>query len=183
MRRPLAAALAAGLCFAAAAGAARGQDAGARARELAAHFNKDKHKVKEKRGARLEVFLEMRGEPAVRADATEYTGVYESEPDYKLDLRVAPDGGAEGRGTEPAPGGARGFTLRGARVSGAVLAGTKVYDDGTTERLEAVFATLTTRHSPDGAGTSLFGLGVVFDSPRTTGGGFEVTKLFYARKR
>lgn len=182
MRRFWAAGLAAGLCLAAVAGASARQDAGARARELADHFSKAKHKVKEKRGVRLELFLEVRAEPAPRADAAEYAGSYESEPDFKLDLRVAAGGGVEGRGTEPAPGGSRGFTLRDARVSGAVLTGTKVYDDGTTERLEAVFATLNTRRSPNDPGTSFFGLGVVFDPPKVTGQGFEVSKIFYARK-
>jgi hypothetical protein len=183
MRRFLVAGLAAGLCLAAVGGAAaRRQDAGARARELAAYFNKDKHKVREKRGVRLEVFLEMRGEPAERADAALYSGVYESEPDLPLELRVSADGTAEGRGAEPSPGGARRFTLRGARVSGALLTGTKLYEDGTAERIEAVFINRTERHSPGETGTTTFGLGVVFDPPKT-GDGYTLTRLFYARKR
>ncbi|HEX8285451.1 MAG TPA: hypothetical protein VF588_19000 [Pyrinomonadaceae bacterium] len=185
MRKVFAAALAAGLCLAAlgmAGDAARGQDAGARARELAAFFSKAKHKVKERRGVRSELFLEMRAEPAARADVAGYTSVYESDPDYKLDLRVGTDGGAEGRGTEPSPDGSRAFTLRNARVSGAVLTGTKVYEDGSTERLEGVFATLTVRRSPTDAGETFNGLGVVFDPPKSLGG-IELTKLFYGRKR
>jgi hypothetical protein len=183
MRKLLPAALAAGLCLAAVGGAAaRLQDAGARARELAAYFNKDKRKVKEKRGVRLEVFLEVRGEPAPRADAALYSGAYESEPDFPLELRVASDGTAEGRGAEPTRGGSRSFTLRGARVSGALLTGTKVYEDGGTERIEGVFIDRTERHAPGEAGTTTFGLGVVFDPPKT-GEGFAVTRLFYERKR
>ena len=183
MRRLLTAALVLGLCLVASGGAARGQDAGARAPELAANFNKSKHKVKEKRGIRVEVFVEVRGEPAVRGNAAEYSGAYESEPDYALDLRVGADGSAEGRGAEPAPGGVRRFTLRDARVSGAVLTGTRVYEDGATERLEAVFINLNVRHSPTGAGTTLFGLGVVFDPVKTSPQGFEIKRLFYALKR
>jgi hypothetical protein len=184
MRRFLVAALAAWVCLAAfgGTGAARGQGAGGRARELAAYFNKAKHKVKEKWGVRRELFLEMRCEPAPRAEAAGYAGAYESDPDYRLELRVAADGGAEGRGTEPAPNGARAFMLRDAKVSGAVLTGTKVYDDGTTERLEGVFATLTVRRSPTDAGETFDGLGVVFDPPKSIGG-LELTKLFYRRKR
>jgi len=183
MCRFLSAALLLGLCLVASGAVVRGQDAGARARELANYFNKDKHKVKEKRGVRLEVFLEMRGEPAVRGNAADYSGTYESEPDYAFDLRVGTDGSAEGRGTEPAPGGARRFTLQGARVSGALLTGTKVYEDGATERLEAVFINLTERHhSRTDVGVTLFGLGVVFDPPKA-GDGFDLTRLFYARKR
>ena len=182
MRRLLAAGLAGGLCLASVVGAgAWQQDAGARARELASHFDKDKHKVKEKRGVRLEVFLEMRGEPVVRP-AAEYSGAYESEPDYPVELRVSSDGAVEGRGAEPSVGGARRFTLRDARVSGAVLTGTKVYEDGATERIEAVFINLIGRHAPDDTGTKTFGLGVVFNPPKA-GDGYVINRLFYARKR
>src|SRR5688500_3014826 len=177
MRRVLGFALAAGVCLAAVGGAASSagrQDAGARARERAARFNKDKHKVKEKRGVRLEVFVEMRAEPAVRS-AAEYSGEYVAEPDFHLELRVAADGSAEGSGREPGSGdvGDRRFTLRDARVSGALLDATKVYEDGRTERLEGVFINLTARHGKDDAGTTSFGLGVVYDPPKM-GDGFEL---------
>src|SRR5688500_7732935 len=184
MRRVLGFALAAGVCLAAVGGAASSagrQDAGARARERAARFNKDKHKVKEKRGVRLEVFVEMRAAPAVRS-AAEYSGEYAAEPDFHLELRVAADGSAGGGGREPGDGGGRRFTLRDARVSGALLDATKVYDDGRTERLEGVFINLTARHGKDDAGTTSFGLGVVYDPPKT-GDGFELGRLFYQRKR
>ena len=180
MRRVLWAAVLLALCLAGTEG--RGQESGARARELAAHFDKDKHKVKEKRGVRLEVFLEMRGEPAPRENPADYSGVYESEPGHAFELRVGADGVAEGVGAEPAPGGARRFTLQGARVSGALLTATKVYEDGSTEPLQAAFIKLTVRHSPAAAGTSTFGLGVVFDRPKHADG-FEIERLFYALKR
>jgi len=182
MRRFLAGALAAGLCLGAGAGAAARQDAGARARELAAYFNKHKHKVREKRGVRLEVFMEVRGEPAVRPSAADYSGAYEAEPDFRLELRVSPGGAAEGRGAEPGSGGRRGFTLRGARVSGALLTGTKVYEDGREERIEGVFINRTVRNAPGASGTTTFGLGVVYDPPKP-GDGFEVNRLFYELKR
>ena len=181
MRKTLVAALLAVLCLAAGMGSAA-QDAGARARELASYFDKDKHKVKEKRGVRLEVFLKMRGEPMPRANPTDYSGTYESEPDCPLSLRVSADGSAEGFGFEPASAGPRKFTLRGARVSGALLTGTKVYEDGSTERFEGVFLNLTVWHEPADTGETLFGLGVVFDPPKTDMG-FEMNKLFYARRR
>ena len=182
MRRVVWAALAAGVCLAAVGGAAARQDAGVRARELASYFNKDKHKVKEKRGVRLEVFVEVRATPAVRRSAAEYSGVYVAEPDFRLELRVSADGAAEGSGSEPARGGGRRFTLRDARVSGALLTGTKVYDGGGAERFEGVFINRTERHSPEEAGASAFGLGVVYDPPKA-GAGFEVTRLFYELKR
>ena len=181
MRRFFVWAVVSGLCLAASGGPALGQDAGARERELAAHFSKEKHKVKERRGVRLEVFLQVRAEPAPRA-AAEYSGAYGAEHDYTLELSVAPDGAAEGRGTDPAPGGPRRFTLRDARVTGALLTGTRVYEDGGTERLEGLFLNLTVRHSRTDAGKTSFGLGVVFDPPKPAEG-FQYTRLFYAPKR
>src|SRR5690348_2926392 len=123
MRGILTAAFVACLCVAAAGvRASRGaQDSGARARELAAYFDKDKHKVKEKYGARVEVYLEMRGEPAPKRSPADYTGSYESEPGYPFALRAGADGSVEGEGAEPSPSGERRFTLRDARVSGALL--------------------------------------------------------------
>ncbi len=181
MRRLLTA-LVVGACLAGAGGAARAQEAGARARELAARFDKDKHKVKEKYGVRVEVFVEMRGEPAPRANPADYTGTYESEPDCPLTLRVSADGSAEGTGFEPSPNGPRKFTLRGARVNGAVLAGTKVYEGGAAERFEGVFLNLSVRAAPADKGKTLFGFGAVFDPPKDAGG-YEMSKLFYALKR
>lgn len=185
MHRLLIAAVIASLCVAAVgARASRGaQDSGARARDLAAYFDKDKHKVKEKYGVRVEVYLEMRGEPALKRSPADYSGSYEWEQGYPFTLRVGADGSVEGEGTEPAPAGARRFTLRDARVSGALLTGTKLYDDGTNERIEAVFINLTTRTSPNSKGTTLFGLGVVFDPPQTGVDGFNIERLFYALKR
>ncbi len=182
MGKVLAAALVIGVCLAASGVAVRAQDAGARARELAARFDKDKHKVKEKYGVRVEVFVEMRGEPAPRANPADYSGTYESEPDCPLTLRVSADGSAEGFGHEPSPGGPRKFTLRGARVNGAVLAGTKVYEDGSAERFEGVFLNFNVRTAPGGKAATHFGLGVVFDPPEP-GPGYELSKLFYALKR
>ena len=184
MRRLLIAALVVVLCLAAfGARAARGvQDSGARERELASYFDKDKHKVKEKYGVRVEVFLEMRGEPATRRSPADYSGEYLSEPDCQLSLRVGADGVAEGEGSEPSPEGPRGFKLQGARVSGALLTGARLYDDGSTERLQAVFINLTTRTAPNTKGSTAFGLGVVFDQPKPAGG-FDMQRLFYARKR
>ena len=183
MRRSLVAPLMLGICLVASGGAAYGQGGGERARELAARFDKDKHKVKERQGVRIEVFAYVHGEPAARRNAAEYSGSYEAEPGYPFDLRIAADGTVEGRGAEPASDGTRRFTLRDAKVSGAVLTGTKVYEDGATEPLEAAFINLTTRHSPTGKGTTVFGLGVVYDPAKATADGFEMQRLFYALER
>jgi hypothetical protein len=183
MRKFLAAATIFGLCLVA-SDAARARQSGAqqRARELAAYFNKSKHSVKEKRGVRVEKFKEVRGEPVFKADARDYSGTYEAEFDCPLSIKVNADGGVEASGYEPSSEGPRKFTLRGARVAGALLTGTKVYEDGSTEKFEAVFINRTERDHVNDVGFTTFGLGVVFDPPKV-GLGFEMTRLFYQLKR
>ena len=180
MRRFLAAALILGLGLISAA-AAQKSDAQQRARELAAVFNKSKHSVKEKRGVRVEKFLEVRGAPAATASASEYSGTYEIDSDCAISVKVNGDGGVEASGCEPSSEGTRRFTLRGARVSGALLTGTKVYEDGSTGKFDGVFINRTERTEPDAAGVTSFGLGVVFDPPKV-GEGFVLTRLFYRLK-
>lgn len=184
MRKLLTAALLVGLC-AVASDAAGQSNAGQRAAELAARFSKSKHEVKEKRGVRVEKFKEVRSEPAQRPSAADYSGEYVAEmdgADYTLSLKVSADGSVEGSGYEPAPGGGGAFTLRGARVSGALLTGTKVYADGSTEKLEGVFINRTERDSPSDPGTTEFGLGVLFDPPKVAEG-LHMERLFFHPKQ
>jgi hypothetical protein len=68
-----------------------------RALGLAAALDKTKYKKKEKKNISVEVFVEVKNTPAVKASPAEYTGSYSSENDAdRLDLRVAADGTAEG---------------------------------------------------------------------------------------
>lgn len=156
-----------------------------RARVIAASFSKSKHVAKEKRGVRKEKFLEVRSTPAVKANPAAYTGTYQVEGmAFALDLRVAADGAAEGTGYEPidADGNVmRRFTLRGSRIQGALLTGTKVYADGTREQIEGVFMDRNTTTSPDDRGTSVFGLGVMGRAFHAYG--VTMDKLFYQRTR
>ncbi|HEV7890961.1 MAG TPA: hypothetical protein VGP08_09990 [Pyrinomonadaceae bacterium] len=185
MRRLFIAAVGVVICFAAfGAGAARvRQDASARARELAAAFSKSKHVVKERHGIRVEKFREIRSEPAPKTDARLYSGEYEAD-NGALSLRVYADSRAEADGTEPAEDftRTRKFKLVNARVEGALLTGTKVYEDGSSEAFEGVFINRTDRNSPDDPGTTAFGLGVLFDPPKSVGG-LAMGRLFYALKR
>ena len=48
-----------------------------KAREIAAAFTKNKHAVKEKFGVRMEKYKDVRSEPAVKSNVSEYSGVYE----------------------------------------------------------------------------------------------------------
>lgn len=185
MRRILNAAAVAVLCLSAFGARASGgaQDASARARELADAFSKRKHEVKEKRGIRVEKFKEIRSEPAPKSDARLYSGEYEAEHGA-LSLKVYTDGRAEAAGTEPDAdfSRTRSFTLKNARVEGALLTGTKVYADGSSEPFEGVFINRTDRDSPTDPGTTRFGLGVLLDPPRNVGG-LALGRLFYASKR
>lgn len=158
-------------------------DSQQRAQELAAVFNKTKHKVKDKRGIRIEIFVEVRNEPVVKRDAREYAGTYEALTEYPFRLQVGSDGRIEADGSEPGPRGTLSFTLKDAKIDGALLTGTKVYTNGATEKFEAVFINRTERTSQTGSGTTTFGLGVVYDSPKTSSDyGFSITKLFYELK-
>lgn len=185
MRKSLAtAAMLACLCLTAVGAFARQVNTQSRARELAASFSKSKHEVKERHGVRVEKFKDVRSEPVFKADARGYSGTYEADFGCALTITVGADGRAEASGSEPTSDLARPrrFTLRDARVAGALLTGTKVYDDGATEELEGVFINRTERNSPTDAGTMTFGLGVVFDPPKV-GQSFVMTRLFYAVKR
>jgi hypothetical protein len=188
MRSILAAALLLSLCLVTAAdgsaNAARQADAARRARELASSFSKSKHEIKEKRGVRVEKFKDVRSEPALLPNAPDYSGTYEATVglDYALSLKVAADGSVEGGGSEPGASGARDFKLTGARVREALLTGTKTYADGSTEPLEGVFINRTERDSPSDAGITEFGLGVLFDPPKTVEG-LDLQRLFYRQKR
>jgi hypothetical protein len=163
---------------------AQGLSAQQRTREIVASFNKSKHVIKERHGVRVEKFKEIRSEPVIRKNASDYAGTYEADTGYAINIRAGADGSVEASGTEPAPRHATlKFTLRNARLEGALLTGTKVYADGTTEKFEGVFINRTDRDSPTERGVSTFGLGVLYDPPKTNpDAGFVITRLFYQQK-
>lgn len=130
------------------AGAAVAQDAASLAAAL--DKNKYKNKQKSKNGVDMsvETYLDIKNIPAVKQPA-EYSGNYRDESGCSsLELRVAADGSAQGDGSETVDGNGKDnqvrFTLRNGRVSGAVLSADKVFADGRTERIEAVFVNRTT---------------------------------------
>lgn len=122
------------------------------AASLAASLDKNKHKKKEKSkhgiNISIETYVDIKNVPALR-ESTAYSGRYsDGDSGNMLDLRVAADGTAEGTGVEKLGGpedgqSRRNYTLRGARVAGAVLTGERVFADGRTDRLEAVFVNRT----------------------------------------
>ena len=89
----------------------------AKAREIAATFTKNKHVVKEKYGVRVEKYKDVRSEPAVKSNVSEYSGVYEV-PDlgYAIRVQVGSDGRIQASGSEKS----RAFALENARIDGAL---------------------------------------------------------------
>lgn len=162
-----------------------GQDAAA----LAAALDKNKYKKKDKSkngvSVSIETYVDIKNVPAVRP-AAEYSGRYADEHGVNtLELRVGADGSAEGSGTETIDGtngrdAKAEFALKNARVRDAVLTADKVFADGRTERLEAVFVTRTmlagknaeTIESRD----SKFGLGYIQKNAQWT------SRIFLASK-
>lgn len=124
-----------------------GQDAGTRARDLAAALDKTKYKKKEKHDIKVEIYVEIKNVPVSKSDLTWYSGTYEcGEGSFGLELRVGSNGdvtatGWDGEGRE----GRRNFTIRDGRIDGALLRGTRVFGDGRTEPFEAVFVNRTAR--------------------------------------
>lgn len=150
----------------------------AKAETVAAAFTKNKHAVKEKYGIRKEKYKDVRSVPAVK-NVAEYSGVYEV-PDlgYVINLQVGSGGNIQANGHEKEQ---RTFRFENARIDGALLTGTKVYQDGAKERFEGVFLNRTDRESPTEAGVTIFGLGVMLNTPFEING-LTYDKLFYVLK-
>ncbi len=156
-----------------------------RTQEIVASFNKQKYEVKEKYGVRREKYKKISSEPVVKQNIRDYSGAYEvSDLGYSINIQVGSDGKIKATGSEMANGGSqqvRRFKLENARIAGALLTATKVYEDGATEKFEGVFINRTEFNSPTDNGVSAFGLGVI-DNP-VEFGGVTFDKLFYQLKQ
>jgi hypothetical protein len=154
-------------------------DSQTKAQAIAATFNKHKNVVKEKRGVRMEKYKDVRAEPVVK-NASDYAGVYEvGDLGFVINLHVSGDGRIQADGYEQ--GRSRAFRLENARIDGALLTASKVYQDGTTESFEGVFLNRTERNSPTAAVTT-FGLGVWLNKPVEING-LTYQRMFYELKR
>jgi len=127
------------------------QDSSQRTQELAAALDKTKYKKKEKKkenvNISIEMYVDVKNQPIVKSNPAEYSGSYRGEDaNYQLDIQVAPNGSATGSGRDLVDfdnGMARSFTLHDGQVHGALLTATKVYDNGQTEKFEAIFTNRT----------------------------------------
>lgn len=142
------------------------QDAQARTDALVAALAKTKYKKKEKKNISIEIYIDIKSEAVVKSNPGEYSGIYVADG-YRLDLRVNSDGSATGSGYDRIGDSSvkQNFTLRDARVEGALLTATKVYESGETRSFEAVFnnRTITTGKNPNQIENreTLYGLGFI----------------------
>ncbi len=146
-----------------------------RARELAASCSK--HKDVEKKGIRK--YKDVQSEPSIKPNSGDYSGRYEvSDLGFVINIQVGSDGSVQASGYETSQQSSRTFKLENARIDQALLVGTKVYQDGTTQKFEGVFLTRTDRESPTGPGVTRFGLGVMLPTPVEIDGN-TYDRLFY----
>ena len=152
----------------------RAQDSGDHARDLAAALDKTKYKKKEKKDLKIEFYIDIRNEVAVRPNPADYSGVYLSDG-YKIDLTASAAGEAAATGYDSPDlnGKVVNFELRDGQIKGAVLTGTKVYDNGESHKFEAVFVnrTVTMGKNKDNIESQdrSFGLGFVENRPMISG--------------
>ena len=121
------------------------QDSGQKTRELVAALDKTKYKKKEDANVSIETYIDIKNEAAVR-DPVDYGGDYESEESgCSLSLHVERGGMVTGSGFDAIDGetNRRSFVLKDATINGALLAGTKFYENGEQRKFEAVFVNRT----------------------------------------
>lgn len=115
----------------------------ARTQDLVSSLDKVKYKKKDKGSISIEVYVNIKNDVALRAPS-EYSGNYTSEDaENNLMLKVDGTGFVTGSGVDYLNDRRLGFTLKDVSISGALLTGTKVYDNGDERKFEAVFVNRT----------------------------------------
>jgi len=144
------------------------QDTEQKTQNLIAALGKTKHKKKEKKNVSFELYIDIKSEPVVKNKVQDYAGVYESmQVGYRIELRVSADGKIEGNGYDSDfnTSQKQNFTLKDARIEGALLTATKVFAKGETKKLEAVFnnRTVTEGKNPNEINSreTKYGLGFI----------------------
>ena len=144
------------------------QDSGQKTRELVAALDKKKYKKKEKANVSIVTYIDIKNEAAVR-DPVDYDGNYDSEDSgCSLSLHVERDGMVTGSGFDAIRGETnrrRSFVLKDATINGALLAGTKFYENGEQRKFEAVFVNRTVASGKNGneiaSRDTKFGIGFI----------------------
>jgi hypothetical protein len=162
------------------------QDSGQKTRELVAALDKTKYKKKEKANVSIETYIDIKNEAAVR-DPVDYGGNYESEDSgCSLSLHVERDGMVTGSGFDAINGETnrrRSFVLKDATINGALLAGTKFYENGEQRKFEAVFVNRTVASGKNGneiaSRDTKFGIGFIETG---TGSDYDTSRVFLERR-
>ena len=119
-----------------------------RTRDLVAQLDKTKHKVKDKGNVHIELYTEVRNEAVVQSPAS-LSGHYSSDVPgtYEMNLSVNSDGTATASGYDSVglPNAVRTNYSFAGRLDGALLSGTRTYEDGRKEAFDAVFVRRTVR--------------------------------------
>ena len=132
---------------------------------IAADFTKIKDQTKTKYGVSVRKFREVLSEPWRAGNVQAFAGRYESLGDpMHLEIMVSADARVTGRGSDVAP-----FELRNSKIVDAVLTGTKVYSDGTSEPFEGGFLKRSDRMAPDANVTVMHGLAILVAAPPGSG--------------
>jgi hypothetical protein len=154
---------------------ATAQQSSSRADQIASSFTKHKDRVSVKRGVTREKYKDVRAEPVIKSNVSDYAGHYEnSDLDFRIDIQVGANGSIQATGYDAG----QEFELEHATIAGALLTATKVYADGRVEPFEGTFMNRTERSSPTDTGVTTFGLGVVLATPfEAAGNTFD--KVFY----
>ena len=168
---------------------AQNSNAQQRTQEIVSLLSKTKYKFSAQRGVSKEKYKSVRSEPVTYKNTADYSGFYEvPNVDYNLAIKISPNGEIAAAGSEPKDGDVlqkRKFTFRNAKIDGALLTATKVYDDGSTEKFEGVFINQIniegTSPTQIERQSTTFGLGVV-DVRVKTASGLNLDKLFYQKK-
>lgn len=152
---------------------AQTSDAAARTEQLVAALGKTKYKKKEKKNVVIEFYIDIKNEAVVKKNVADYTGSYVCEDgEYRVELKVSADGRVEGSGFDPIYENSnfdkpesRKFTFQNAKIEGALLTATKVYENGGTKKFEAVFVdrTVLSGKNPNEIATreTKYGLGFI----------------------
>ncbi|HEX3234528.1 MAG TPA: hypothetical protein VHR41_10055 [Gemmatimonadales bacterium] len=162
------------------------QDSGLKTRELVAALDKTKYKKKEKPNVSIETYIDIKNQAAVR-DPVEYSGSYESEDsEWSLSLHVERGGVVTGSGFDAMNGEInrrRSFVLKDATINGALLAGTKFYENGERRRVEAVFLNHTVASGKNAneiaSHDTKFGIGFIETG---TGSDYDTRRVFLERR-
>jgi len=113
--------------------------------ELVATLSKTKYKHKVKGNFKFEKYIDIKSEAVVKNNAVEYSGNYESEDsNHRIELNIT-NGKIEGSGYDMDSESSKkeSFSLKEAKIEGALLTATKTYENGKTEKFEAVFINRT----------------------------------------